>query len=222
MADLKPIRDVLAERAAADATRRARAQMIISDSPVNLAWYVVQSQFGSDKHALEWLARGGFETYYPQMRRLIPIPLRHLSQKQRRAMFKPTKYINVPLFPRYIFVRFDVRRSLWHELFATAGVAGMLCHGGVPAPVGDAEIARIHSGEIAGAVPAPTLARFLLAPGTSVRITEGPLAGFTGIVDRGVDVALGDLDADARIKVLASMFGTQTPVELEISQIEVR
>src|SRR5450631_4094381 len=120
------VRMDLAKLAAADATRRAHELASRRGPSLNPRWHVAQVSPGrSDKHALEWLGRGGFESYYPQLRQAQPIPLRFQSQKQRRAMFKPTRIIDVPLFPRYVFVRFDPAGAAWHEQFEIAGVGGM-------------------------------------------------------------------------------------------------
>jgi transcription antitermination factor NusG len=215
------VRMDLAKLAAIDATRRAHEATSRRGHSQNPRWHVAHISPGrSDKHALEWLGRGGFESYYPQERKSRPIPRKRQSQKQRRAMFPPSEMIDVPLFPRYVFVRFDPTGAAWHEEFEIAGVGGMLCYGGVPAPIAEAEIERIRGGEIEGAIPAATPVRFLLAPGEQVRILEGSFAHLHATVDKGIDCAIADLPADARIRVLATLFGRVTPIELELAQVE--
>ncbi len=210
----------LAELAAADATRRAREVADRKGKPEHLGWYVTQTVGGSDKHAIEWLKRFGFETYYPHMRKARPIPRKRQSHKQRRALFVPTEMIEVPLFPRYVFVHFDPRSGGWHEPFETAGIVGMLCYGGVPAPISDAVINHLICGEVEGAIPPQAPVRYVLPPGELVRITEGPFVSFNGTVERGLDLPIADLTTDAKIRVLAWLFGRETPVDLEISQIK--
>ncbi len=101
MAELKPIRDALADRAAADATRRAQAQTMRSDSP---KWYLAHTGAGDSK-AVERLRQGGFEVYYPQMRVLRPVPKRLITIKQRNSAFVPKHWVIEPLWRRYLFIR---------------------------------------------------------------------------------------------------------------------
>lgn len=214
------MRTRLGDLAAADATRRALAAAERRGQPSHLAWYVTRTRSG-DNRAFAWLRHFGFEFYYPHELVPRPIPRKRLSHKQRRALFTPTEMVLEPLFPGYIFVRFDRASGGWHEQFETAGLAGMLCYGNVPAPISDAQIDRLRGKEIDGAIPSETPVRFVLPPGEVVRIIrEGPFAMFTATVERGIDMPLGDLTADAKIRVLAMLFGRECPIELEIGHIE--
>lgn len=184
-------------------------------------WHAASCVKESDAHVLEWLKKFQFETYYPQLRQARLIPLRRQSHKQRRAMFRPTEVVDVPLFPRYVFVRFDPRgHHGWHEQFETAGAAGILCHGDVPAPIADAVIAGLRGKEADGALAAKVSVRFVIELGARVLIGDGPFAGLSGVVAHGLDVPIGELDAHARIRVLASLFGRETPIELEVTQVQ--
>lgn len=83
--------------------------------------------------------------------------------------------------------------------------------GGRPAPISDAEAERIiRQVKEVKEHPKPTIS---FVPGDQVRVAEGPFASFTGTVEE-VDEAKG------RLKVLVSIFGRATPVELEYSQVE--
>jgi transcription antitermination factor NusG len=216
MIDMRP---KLGELAAADATRRARQAAERRGQPSHLAWYVTRTKIGNNP-AFTWLRYFGIEFYYPHELTARTIPRKRLSHKQRRALFTPTEMVRQPLFPGYIFVRFDRSSGGWHEQFETAGLTGMLCYGNVPAPISDLLIDRLRGKEIEGAIPSETPLRYVLPPGEIVRISEGPFAMFNGTVERGIDMPLGDLTTDAKIRVLAMLFGRECPVELEIRQIE--
>jgi transcription antitermination factor NusG len=216
MVDMRP---KLGEIAAADATRRAREAAERRGHPSHLAWYVTRTRAG-DNRAFGWLRHFGFEFYYPHELTARPIPRKRLSHKQRRAVFVPTEMVREPLFPGYIFVHFDPSTGGWHEQFETAGLVGMLCYGNIPAPISNELINRLRGKEIEGAIPYETPVRYVLPVGEVVRITEGPFRAFRGTVERGIDTPIGELTTDAKIRVLAMLFGRECPVELEIRQIE--
>ena len=189
-------------------------------SPETARWHVVSITQRSDAHAIEWLTRAGFETYYPQLRDMRPVPMRRRSQRQRKAVFTPMEPIVIPLFPRYVFVRFDpLRQPGWHAAFAQAGAGGLLCHGRQPAAIADADLARFRDAEIEGAVPGATPTRFVVPVGAQVRIIEGIFAGQDVTVQRGIDIPLGELDDGARIVVMANLFGGVVPVEVDLGQL---
>ena len=185
-------------------------------------WHVVSITQRSDAHAVEWLTRGGFETYYPQLRDMRPVPQRRRSPRQRKAVFTPMEPVVIPLFPRYVFVRFDpLAQPGWHAAFTRAGAAGLLCHGRQPAVIADADLALWRNLEIDGAIPGATPTRFVIPVGAQVRIMEGIFAGQDVTVQRGIDVPLGELDDRARIVVLAHLFGRANPVEVDLGQVIV-
>lgn len=190
-------------------------------TPPTARWHVVSITQRSDAHAVEWLTRAGFETYYPQLRDMRPVPLRKRSPRQRKAVFTPMEPVVIPLFPRYVFVRFDPAQPGWQAAFARAGAAGLLCHGGQPAAIADADLARFRDAEIDGAVPGGIPTRFVVPVGAQVRIIDGVFSGIEAKVQRGIDIPLGELDDGARIVVLANLFGGAAPVEVEIGQVIV-
>lgn len=212
--------------------RQIKLEAMRATEGKNPRWHVVHSAAESDKHVLDWLGPEHFayDLYYPRVRELRPKPKRQQSQKERRSRFQVMREVLVPFFPRYFFVRFDPAGSLWREHFKFAGVGGMLCHGGHPAPLDERIIDLIRGREVGGAIPGviPVHQLFRFQVGDKVRINDGPFDGFDGTIDKfmGTDVdtqtgnPIGRLDAMVRIVVLSSLFGRRTPVELEINQIE--
>lgn len=198
----------------------------------NPRWHVVHSAAESDKHVLDWLGpeHFGYDLYYPRVRELRPKPRRGQSQKERRSRFQVMREVLVPFFPKYFFVRFDPSGGMWREHFEFAGVGGLLCHGGHPAPLEGEIIELIRSREVKGAIPGilPIQHLFRYQVGDKVRINDGPFDGFDGTIDKFMNTTvdgttgnpIGRLDAMARIVVLSSLFGRRTPVELEIGQVE--
>lgn len=186
-----------------------------------MRWHVVHCIGRTDNAVLEWLHdRFEFETYYPAVREMRPVPRKKLSARQRGSGVVIMRPQVVPFFPRYVFVRFDMAKDNWREIFRFVGVGGMVCEGNLPVWVSDNLIAAIRKREVDGAVPGKTLARVIFEIGDEVRITDGPFASFPGIVETVLDVAIEDLDVDTRIRVAVNIFGRPTPVDLELSQIE--
>jgi transcriptional antiterminator NusG len=105
----------------------------------------------------------------------------------------------------------ELNDDTWSLVRNTGKVTGFLGPGGKPSPIPDAEAERIiNQVSEVKEHPRPTIT---FVPGDQVRVAEGPFASFSGTVEE-VDEAKG------RLKVLVSIFGRATPVELEYSQVE--
>jgi len=183
-------------------------------------WHVVHCVGKTDQFALDWLKERKFETYYPMLRELKPVPKDQLSKKQRASGVVLIRPRLVPCLPRYVFVRFDMGRNGWREIFDFAGIDGLVCAGGLPVRITEAEIACMQNTEVDGAIPGPTMARLVFAEGQRVRVKEGPFAEFPGIVEVGLDIPLQELDSDTRIRVAVNIFGRPTPVDLAVTQVD--
>lgn len=119
------------------------------------------------------------------------------------------KEIKERLFPGYIFVKMILNDTTWRVVRSTEGVTGFVGIGDNPTPLPPQEVDRILKFM---EMEAPKFeAKFEL--GDSVRITEGPFAEFVGEVK--------ELDKEkGRVKVLVSIFGRETPVDLELTQVK--
>ena len=117
------------------------------------------------------------------------------------------------IYKGYIFIKMEdplENKKLWYLIRRTPGVTGFV-GGREPLEVPEEEIERIKRlVEERKAKPRP---RVVLEVGENVKITDGPFANFTGYIDE-VDVDKG------RVKVMVSIFGRSTPVELEYWQVE--
>jgi len=211
-----------AEAALATAAERdARRPRIREDGDLN--WYIVRSVGKTDQAALDGLKRCHIETYYPTVLQMRKVPRRELSANQRRSGMEIRKPMQGPLFPRYIFARFGMARESWREVFRMAGVGGMLCEGDLPVRISEKLIASIKERENDGGLIAGSdTLRAIFKVGDQVTVTDGPFASFPGLVEKGIDVAVEDLDPDTRIKVAVNIFGRATPVELEVWQVAKR
>ncbi len=113
-------------------------------------------------------------------------------------------------YPGYILVRMSLDDETWHIVNDTAKVTGFLGGRDKPAPLTDKEAERIISRMEAGKdKPQP---KYSFAEGDEVRVIDGPFTNFNGSVEE-VNQEKG------KIKVLVSIFGRSTPVELDFVQV---
>jgi transcriptional antiterminator NusG len=114
-------------------------------------------------------------------------------------------------FPGYILIQMDLNNESWHIVKDTPKVTGFVGGGSTPPPIPDEEVLLITSRmEEDAERPKPKVA---FEVGETVRVIDGPFLNFTGVVE--------DVKPDkAKLKVMVSIFGRVTPVELEFIQVE--
>jgi transcription termination/antitermination protein NusG len=114
-------------------------------------------------------------------------------------------------FPGYVLINVEMAQEIWYMIKNTAKVTGFLGGGASPVPLSESEIKTIMdqvNGESARPKP-----KFSFDKGEGVRVIDGPFLNFNGVVD--------DVNLDkGKVRVMVSIFGRATPVELEFSQIE--
>ena len=157
-------------------------------------WACARLEAHRERLALHCLGLNGYTTYLPRLR-------------ERRASHGRKIEIRAPLFPGYLFLQVV---NGWLQARWSPGVAHLIMDGAVPARVPDTVIAQIRESERDGLVELPR--RRELAPGTRVRVTQGPLAGFGGLY-------AGQRPRE-RILVLLTVLGACRPVELRAGNIE--
>ncbi len=113
------------------------------------------------------------------------------------------------IFPGYVLIEMVLDDQTWYLVKSTTGVTGFVSSGNKPVPMQDKEIESI----LEAAEGPKQMPRVKWASGDVVRVVSGPFAEFTGKIEE-VNVP------KETVKVLISIFGRDTPVELEFSQIE--
>lgn len=173
-----------------------------------MRWYVVhayaQYENSVAKALKERIGRAGLEDQFGEI--LVPteevVEIKDGVKRTTERKF----------FPGYVFVNMEMNEDTWHLVKSTPRVLGFI--GGTaekPAPISDKEAnAIINRVEEAVEKPKP---KTLFEPGQQVRVTEGPFADFTGVVEE-VNYEKN------RLRVAVLIFGRSTPVELEFSQVE--
>ena len=192
----------------AEATTVAAAPVVASSAPSTKRWYVVHAYSGFEKsvsRALnERIDRAGMRDSFGQI--LVPVE-EVVELKGGQKSVTERKF-----FPGYILVEMDMNDQTWHLVKSTNKVSGFL--GGVankPTPISAKEVAKILSQMQEGAEkPRP---KILFEVGEMVRVKDGPFTDFNANVEE-VNYDKGTL------KVMVTIFGRPTPVELKFAEVE--
>ncbi|MCS7251102.1 MAG: transcription termination/antitermination protein NusG [Anaerolineae bacterium] len=169
------------------------------------AWYIVHCYAGSEhkvKHSLEQrIASMGMQ------HKIFNIVVPEEEEIELREGKK--RPVRRRIYPGYILVEMVMDEDSWAVVRFTPGVTGFVGMGNQPTPLRSEEVQAIFRRMES---KAPRI-RITFKPGHKVRIREGPFADFVGIVD--------EIDLDkAKVRVLVSFFGRETPVELDFTQVE--
>jgi len=117
--------------------------------------------------------------------------------------------VNKKILPGYVLVQMKMSDQSWNVVRNTPGVTGFVSSGNKPVPLREEEVSQILK-QMAAEAPRVKVG---FRKGQSVRVTDGPFIDFVGVVD-DISVEKG------KVKVLLSLFGRETPVELDFLQVE--
>lgn len=131
------------------------------------------------------------------------------TEKKIRIKNGKRKVIEEKIFPGYVLVEMVVTDDSWYVVRNTPNVTGFIGSGTTPTPIAESEINELQKRM---GIQEPKY-QIDVTPGTPVKIIDGPFKDFEGKVAE-VDEARG------KIKALVSMFGRETPVELDSLQIQ--
>jgi transcriptional antiterminator NusG len=168
----------------------------------NAKWYVIHTYSGYEnavKTSIEKFVTGrGMEDMILRME----IPMETVTEVTDSGA---TKEVERKVFPGYVLVKMVMTDETWHLVRNVRGVTGFVGSGNKPIPLTEEEIASmgVEKREVEVAYEV----------GDNVRITDGALETFLGVVE--------EIDMDRqKVRVVVSMFGRETPVELDLDQIE--
>ncbi|MFH1031043.1 MAG: transcription termination/antitermination protein NusG [Chloroflexota bacterium] len=119
------------------------------------------------------------------------------------------RLIRKKILPGYILVQMKISDQSWNVVRNTPGVTGFVGGGGKPTPLREEEVGQILQ-QMSAEAPKVKVG---FKQGQSIRVTDGPFTDFVGIVDE-ISTEKG------KVKVLLSLFGRETPVELDFLQVE--
>ena len=181
-------------------------QPAASPSAVQMKWYIVHTYSGHENKArltlLERVRNAGLQDYFGQV--LVPTESVVENVKgQRRTTTRK-------FFPGYMFVQMSLDDRTFSLVKNTPKITGFL-GGNKPTPVPESQITGLQT-NIAEGKSKPK-ARVVFEAGDKVRVVEGPFANFSATVE--------EVKPDKqKVKVLVSIFGRSTPVELDFTQVE--
>lgn len=170
-------------------------------------WYAVHTYSGHEKKVMTNILRRAESMSLRDkiFRILVPeeIESRPKGQKGKKTEIKRK------LYPGYVLIDMILDDSTWYLVKSTMGVTGFIPPGNKPVPLQEQEVQEILD-KVEGKAPTPVV-RF--EKGEVIRVLSGPFAEFTG--------PIVDVNADReKLKALISIFGRDTPVELDFQNVE--
>jgi transcriptional antiterminator NusG len=173
----------------------------------NMRWYIVHSYSGFERKVKESLesrvAAFGLENKIGR----VVIPTEPVTEMRGGKKYT----VERAFLPGYVLVEMELDDHVWHVVKNTPRVTGFLGTGQQPAPLSEEEVNSIVNRVQVGKDKPKLRMRF--EKNESVKIIEGPFASFTGVVD--------EVNEDREtLKVMVTIFGRSTPVELEFGQVE--
>ena len=170
-------------------------------------WYIVHTYSGFEKKVADSLKQRvqafGLEDQIGEV--LIPTE-DVVEMKGGKKVVSAKRF-----FPGYVLVQMDMNDNTWHVVKNTPKVTGFVGAGQRPSPLSQEEVDQvIQQVTVAAEKPKP---KYTFEAGESVRIIDGPFSNFSGVVDEV------NLDRNT-LKVMVTIFGRSTPVELDFLQVE--
>jgi transcriptional antiterminator NusG len=173
----------------------------------NFKWYIIHAYSGFERKVRESL-ESRIQAFGLQNRiGRIMIPTEPVTELRNGKKYT----IERVFLPGYVLVEMDLDNDLWHVIKNTPRVTGFLGTGDNPVALSEQEVSSILFRSETSANKPSMKVKF--DKGEQVRINEGPFANFTGTVD--------DVNEDRQtLKVMVSIFGRSTPVEIEFSKVD--
>ncbi len=165
-------------------------------------WYVVHTYSGYENKVASTLMTTVENRGLEEMIQDVKVPTEIVTEIKDDGS---TKEVERKLFPGYVFVKMVYTDETWYVVRNIRGCTGFVGPSSKPVPLSEAEVYRMGV--------ETRVVEVSYKVGDQVRIIDGPLEDFVGIVD--------ELDTDKNyVRVTISMFGRETPVELELNQAE--
>lgn len=164
-------------------------------------WYVVHTYSGYENAVASAILKNVDNRNLHDLISEVTIPMETVTEITENG----PKTFERKVFPGYVLVKMVLDDESWHVIRNIRGVTGFVGSGNKAIPLSDAEIAALgvekHEVSVAYAV------------GDNVKIIDGALTSFLGVVE--------EIDMEKnKVRVVVSMFGRETPVELELDQVE--
>lgn len=164
-------------------------------------WYVVHTYSGYENAVSAAVMKAAQNRNMTDVIQEVKIPMETVTEVTEKG----EKTVERKIFPGYVLVKMVLSDETWHLIHNVRGATGFVGSDGKAVPLTEQEIFDL------GVERREVNLGYNI--GDTVKVTDGPLAGFFGKVE--------DLDIDSNsVNVIVSMFGRETPVELELDQVE--
>ena len=169
----------------------------------NAKWYVIHTYSGYENAVKAAIEKSVTNRHCEDMVLRMEIPMETVTEVTESGVMKE---VERKVFPGYVLIKMVMTDDTWHLVRNVRGVTGFVGEASnKPIPLTEAEIASL------GVEKREVLVTYQV--GDNVRITDGALESFLGIVE--------EIDTERqKVRVVVSMFGRETPVELELDQVE--
>ena len=164
-------------------------------------WYVVSTYSGYENAVAAAIMKAAENRRMQDLIHEVTIPM----EKVTEITEKGPKEVERKIFPGYVLVKMIMTDDSWHLVHAVRGATSFVGSDGKAIPLTDEEI-------IAMGVERREV-KVGYNVGDTVKVVDGPLAGFNGTVDE-LEITKN------RVRVVVSMFGRETPIDLELDQVE--
>ena len=173
----------------------------------NMKWYIIHAYSGFERKVKESLESRVQAFGLQDKIGKVLIPTEPVTEIRGGKKYTTER----AFLPGYVLVEMDMDDNVWHVVKSTPRVTGFVGTGQQPTPMSPEEVDSIVY-RIDRSKDKPRL-KVKFEKNESVRITEGPFATFTGVVD--------EVNEDREtLKIMVTIFGRSTPVELEFGQVE--
>lgn len=198
--------EAVAEAQSAEEQAAETEEVVEVERDPRTAWYVIHTYSGYENKVRDDILRR------VKSMNMVDKIFQVLVPTEEELEFKDGKKKTVQrrVYPGYVFVEMIMSDDSWYVVRNTRGVTGFVSPGQKPVPLPEDEVKRIK--QIMG-MEAPTRVKLHLDIGQQIRVTHGPFQDFHGVVD--------EVTPDKeKVRVLISIFGRETPVELDFGQVE--
>lgn len=169
----------------------------------NAKWYVIHTYSGYENAVKAAIEKSINNLNLHDMVQRMEIPMETVTEVTEEGVVKE---VERKVFPGYVLIKMVLTDDTWHLIRNIRGVTGFVGSANKAIPLTEDEVAAlgVEKHEIV----------VMYHVGDTVKITDGPLSTFTGTVE--------EIEPEKnKVRVVVSMFGRETPVELELDQVEV-
>ena len=199
---MKEVKEVMDEEQSIPAPNGADANL----NP-NMKWYIIHTYSGFEKKVKESLESRIQAFGLQEKIGKVLIPTEPVTEVRGGKKYTVERMF----YPGYVLVQMDMDDHVWHVVKSTPRVTGFVGTGQQPTPLSQDEVNQIVYRVDTG--PRTATVTYKFEKNETVRIIDGPFANFNGTVD--------EINEDREtLKVMVTIFGRATPVELEFNQVE--